>query len=341
MNIYVLFGEFLSIMTPTEAVLAVTYRCNCRCTMCNIWQNAPEEEMEPVHYEKLPTSLRTINITGGEPFLRKDLVDVLHAVHKRAQSARIVFSTNGLKTDTIVSVMSEVHRFHHRVGVGISIDGLAETHDKTRGVEGTFRKAIATIEELRRAGVTDLRVGMTFTRDNISEAKDVFDLSKRLGVQFTATFAHNSEIYFQKTDNPAPEESKFCPDSLNAVIRAELRSRSPKDWLRAYHMRGIMDSDLRREFISHCEAGSTFFFMSPSGNVFPCSVMNLLVGNLQTVEAWDDLFKDGMGDRVAKAVRGCRSDCWMVCNTRSLIMAHPFKATSWIAVHKASAHLRR
>jgi len=308
--------------------------------MCNIWQNPPEDEMEPRHYEKLPTSLKTINITGGEPFLRKDLVEVLRAIHKRTPSARVVFSTNGLRTDTIVATLSEVRKFHPRLGVGISIDGLEETHDRTRGVEGTFKKALATIEGLKGIGVTDLRIGMTFVQDNIQEAKEVFDLSKRLGVQFTATFAHNSEIYFQKTDNPVPEQSGLSPEALRAVIRAELRSRSPKDWFRAYHMRGIMDPELRKEFISHCEAGSRFFFMSPSGNVFPCSVMNLQIGNLREVETWDDLFKGGMEDRVMKAVRGCKSDCWMVCNTRSLIIAHPLKAAWWVVRHKAGAHIR-
>lgn len=327
-------------MRPREAVIAVTYRCNARCAMCNIWQNPPEDEMEPKHYEKLPTSLRTINVTGGEPFLRKDLVDVLRAVHKQAPSARVVFSTNGMRTDTILSVLSEVRKFHTRIGVGVSIDGLEQTHDKTRGLEGTFEKAMATIEGLKRIGVSDLRIGMTFVRDNIKEAKEVFDLSKRLGVQFTATFAHNSEIYFQKTDNPAPEESGLNAESLEAIIRAELRSGSPKDWFRAYHMRGIMDPELRKEFISHCEAGSRFFFMSPSGNVFPCSVMNFKIGNLREVDSWDDLFKGGVEERVMRAVRGCRSDCWMVCNTRSLIMAHPMKATCWVVRHKSGAHLR-
>lgn len=328
-------------MRPREAVVAVTYRCNARCAMCNIWQNKPEDEMEPRHYEKLPTSLRAINITGGEPFLRKDLVDVVRAIHKRTPSARMVFSTNGLRTDTIVSVLSEVREFHPQVGVGVSIDGLEETHDRTRGVEGIFKHAIATVERLKGIGVKDLRIGMTLVPGNISEAKQVFDLSKRLGVQFTTTFAHNSEIYFQKTDNPAPEESGLSSDSLEAVISAELRSGSPKDWLRAYHIRGIMDPELRKEFISHCEAGSRFFFMSPSGDVFPCSVMNLKIGNLHDVEAWDDLFEGDAEARVMKAVRGCRSDCWMVCNTRSLIIAHPFKAACWVAGYKIRAHLQR
>ncbi len=308
--------------------------------MCNIWQNPSEEEMEPEHFEKLPTSLRTINITGGEPFLRKDLVEVLSSIHKRAPYARIVFSTNGLLTDTIVKVLSEVREFHPRVGVGVSIDGLENTHDVTRGVEGTFKSAIATIESLKGMGITDLRMGMTFVQNNIREAKDVFDLSKRLGVQFTATFAHNSEIYFQKTDNPLPEESGSRQDALKAVVKAELRSGSPKDWFRAYHMRGITDPKLRGEFISHCEAGSRFFFMSPSGNVFPCSVMNMLIGNLRRAETWDDLFRDDVEARVIRAVRGCRNDCWMVCNTRSLIIAHPFKATYWVAKHKVGAHIR-
>jgi MoaA/NifB/PqqE/SkfB family radical SAM enzyme len=308
--------------------------------MCNIWQNASEEEMEPGHYEKLPTSLRTMNITGGEPFLRKDLVKVVSSIHKRAPHARMVFSTNGLLTDTIVSVLSEVREFHPRVGVGVSIDGLESTHDDLRGIEGIFKSAVATIESLKGIGITDLRMGMTFLQNNVQEAKDVFNLSKRLGVQFTATFAHNSEIYFQKTDNPLPESSGSSQDALEAVVKAELRSGSPKDWFRAYHMMGVMDPELRGEFISHCEAGARFFFMSPSGNVFPCSVMNMLIGNLRCVETWDDIFKDDVETRVTRSVRGCRNDCWMVCNTRSLIITHPLKAAHWVLRHKAGAHIR-
>ncbi len=328
-------------MKPREAVIAVTYRCNARCAMCSIWKNQDADELPPDQYLKLPSTLRTINVTGGEPFLRNDLVDVVRNIHNHVPSARLVFSTNGFRPDLIVPAMEQIAGFHKRVGVGVSIDGIESTHEKIRGVQGAFANAITTMKELSGAGITDLRIGMTLQKDNVAEAHLVFDMAKELGVEFTTTFAHNSEIYFQKTDNRAFEEYEPTQESLLAVRDSQLRSASPKDWFRAYHTRGILDRSLREEFVSKCEAGRRFFFMSPSGEVFPCMVMNMPVGNIRNVQSWDDLFAGGVEDRVARAVRNCKEDCWMVCNTRSLIIAHPIRASAWVLKGKARAHLSR
>lgn len=309
--------------------------------MCNIWKSSATDEMEPKHYQKLPSSLKTINITGGEPFLRKDLVEVVRAIHSRVPSSRIVFSTNGFLTETIVNTLSDVRNFHKGIGVGVSIDGLEEVHDKIRGVKGAFERAITTVESLKRMGLKDLRIGMTLTRENLRDAKAVFDLSRTLGVEFTVTFAHNSEIYFQKTDNVPPEIASAGDQSLDGVLRAQLLSGSVKNWFRAYHIQGIMDPDLRREFISQCKAGSRYFFMTPSGDVYPCMVLNMRIGNLREVSEWDELFKGEAMAKTTKAVRNCTEDCWMVCNTRSLIISHPLKAGAWVAKKKIETHMRK
>ena len=326
-------------LRPKEAVIAVTYRCNARCDMCNIWKTTEHDEMEPVHYKKLPESLVIINITGGEPFLRKDLVEVVKNIHARAPRARIVFSTNGYRTDAILSALTEIRSFHGRIGVGVSIDGTKNTHNKIRGVQGIYDKALSTIEQLKNSGIRDLRIGMTLLPENIDEIQYVHGLSKQLGVEFTTTFAHNSEIYFKKRDNNPVGQLSAENEPLSAVIRAQLRSSRPKDWLRAYHMQGISDAKLRSQFLSHCEAGRRYFFMSPSGDVFPCMVMNQPIGNLRLVGSWDDMFPATIESKVRASVKACSEDCWMVCNTRSLIIAHPVKAGSWVVRSKLRAHM--
>jgi len=296
--------------------------------------------MEPEHYAKLPRTLKVINITGGEPFLRKDLVEIVRQIHLRAPSARIVFSTNGLLTDTIATSVSEIRKFHKLVGVGVSIDGLEKTHDRIRGVDGTFKRAVSTIERLKKIGIRDLRIGMTLLPDNVDEAKRVFDLSRQLGIEFTVTFAHNSQIYFQKTDNPSLHANDLAIQSLTDVLRAQLLSTHPKDWFRAYHIRGLIDSEIRREFIQKCKAGSRYFFMSPSGNVFPCMVMDNPMGNLGDAESWNGVFRGDVEERTLRAVSECRQDCWMVCNTRSLVLTHPLKAGSGVVANKIRAMLK-
>ena len=58
---------------PRDAVIAVTHRCNAHCVMCNVWKSRRRDELQPEHMGKLPASLKTINLSGGEPFLRADL----------------------------------------------------------------------------------------------------------------------------------------------------------------------------------------------------------------------------------------------------------------------------
>src|SRR5438093_9153719 len=81
---------------PRSAVVAVTMACQSRCTMCDIWQYGRGSELRPEDYSRLPASLREVNISGGEPFLRKDLPDIVRVIRARCPKARIVISTNAL-----------------------------------------------------------------------------------------------------------------------------------------------------------------------------------------------------------------------------------------------------
>jgi len=325
---------------PKEAFIAVTYSCNARCQMCNIWKNPPTAILQAKEYAKLPSSLTTINITGGEPFLRADLVDVVRTIDSILPRCRIVFSTNGMMTETIVKKLKQIRTFHSRIGVGVSIDGIASTHDTIRGVPDIFDHAIATVRKLKKAGFVDLRIAMTLLESNVREVRQVFELSCDLGVEFTMTLVHDSELYFKKSNNVSSKLLGAVAEELPSVLLRQLRSKSAKDWFRAYHTKGIMNPGHRRQLTSNCEAGRRYIFMSPEGDVYPCNVLSHKIGNLSSVGTWDGLFTDGAEERVREIVRNCKKDCWMICNARSLIIAHPIKTAAWVAKNKIAAHLR-
>ena len=67
-----------AINSPTDMCIIVTYRCPMQCQMCNIWQNPTDKnkEITPSEIEKLQ-KVKFINITGGEPFIREDLEDIV------------------------------------------------------------------------------------------------------------------------------------------------------------------------------------------------------------------------------------------------------------------------
>ena len=116
-----------------EAAVIATYRCTHRCRMCLTWQHPsrPEEEFKPSLLEKLP-ALAFCNLTGGEPFLREDIDDIVSVLKRKAR--RVVVSTNGYLTDRIVALALR----HRRTGFRISLEGLSKTNDELRGVPGSF-----------------------------------------------------------------------------------------------------------------------------------------------------------------------------------------------------------
>ena len=72
---------------PTDVSIITTYRCQMRCKMCNIWKYPSDEKKEitPKDLEKLP-SLKFANVTGGEPFQRRDLEDLIAVLFTKAST---------------------------------------------------------------------------------------------------------------------------------------------------------------------------------------------------------------------------------------------------------------
>ena len=273
--------------------------------------------------------------------MRKDLVEVIRRIHEAAPSSRMVISSNGFMTDRITSLMTEIRRFHPKLGIGISVDGLGSVHDGIRGVEGAFEKAVETVKALKAEGIEDVRIGMTILKENSGQVMDVYRLSRELGVEFTTTVAHNSDIYFRKDDNSPVEALPAIDRDLKRIGDAHLRTLSPKAWLRAYHIAGITDQSIRSSAVGLCTAGTRFIFMDPRGDVYPCIVLNSLMGNIREFDSLEALLSTKKAQTVLAAVRACRKDCWMVCNTRSLILSHPGRPIGWVLKNKTRAHLSR
>ena len=149
-----------------NGTVIVTYRCNARCTMCNRYKepSRPEDEIPVGTIRKLPRMYFT-NITGGEPFIREDLKDIVRELKKL--SDRIVISTNGFFTDRIIDLCKEFPD----VGIRISIEGLERTNNEIRGLENGFQRGYQTLCKLRSMGMKDIGFGMTVQDRNAVNIK--------------------------------------------------------------------------------------------------------------------------------------------------------------------------
>ncbi|GAG43051.1 unnamed protein product, partial [marine sediment metagenome] len=111
--------------------------------------------MPAKYYTKLPQTLNEINITGGEPFLRKDLIEVVDTIYTHNKNTRFVFSSNGLLPKLITDKVKEIKKLGAKVGIRISVDGIGEVHDQSRGIVGAFDKTMLTIEKLKQLEIKD------------------------------------------------------------------------------------------------------------------------------------------------------------------------------------------
>jgi MoaA/NifB/PqqE/SkfB family radical SAM enzyme len=311
---------------PLGCVAAVTYRCNARCTVCDIWKSGsdPERELRPEDYAWLPGTLRSVNLSGGEPFLRDDLPDIADQVLTSCPRARVVISTNGLMPERIERMMREMPG----IAVRVSVDAAGEKHDEIRGVPGCFEKAMETVERLRALPVRDLGLAATLSERNPGELARVSGLARRLGISFIASAAHSSPIFFgsHEEDRPGSEEAA---SEIAAIMREELSSGNPRDWAKAYYMRGLIDYVRGKPRRLPCGAGTDHFYLDPYGDVYPCNISDRRMGNIR--DGSFEALRMRSWPALAQAVRDCDKQCWMVCTVGPPMRRRPLGPLWWIA----------
>ncbi len=315
---------------PIDAVLAVTYRCDSRCNMCNIWKLPPGKEMTVDDVKKLPVTLNDVNITGGEPFLREDIVDLASAIHEHCRGPRIVISTNGFQNRRIAHAAPALMKIGRKVGIAVSLDGIGDMHDRIRGTEGGFDKVLDTLTQLRKIGYRNVRVAFTAQKENVRHLGAVYDLSRQFGFQFTTSVAQNSDFYFSTDENQRVDPADL-ENEMRYVMRKELLSVSPKRWLRAFFYSGVLEYNRLGQRPIGCRAGRDSVFIDPLGKVFPCLTLEKQMGDLST-SSFSGIWESQSADRVRKAVDNCTIPCWMICTARASMKRRPFQVAAWIVL---------
>ncbi|MDD5043041.1 MAG: radical SAM protein [Patescibacteria group bacterium] len=318
---------------PIDAVIAVTYKCNSRCTMCNIWQLKDTPEVPREYFRRLPKSLRYVNISGGEPFLRQDLAETIKIIKETCPAAKLIISSNGFATPLIIEKMREILKIDPPIGVAISIDGVGEMHDKIRGIPGGFEKSMATVKELQKLGLTNLRLAFTVSRGNISHLSKVYDLANELGVEFTLALAQSSEFFFggkEILDNPPTEE---LTKQFGYLIKSELKKNNPKRWARAYFAQGLLNFALTGKQPLPSRAGMDYFFLDPYGDIYPSVVHNSVMGNIKE-EEFDKIWFSEKADKIRRLLTERSQEAWMICTARTAIRKSPWKLAGWVLKNK-------
>lgn len=303
-----------------------------RCKMCNIWDNPTikEKELKPSELECLP-QLKFINITGGEPFVREDIDEVIEVCYKK--SPRIVISTSGWFEDRVI----ELAKKFPNIGIRVSIEGLEQKNDELRGREGSFEKGLRTLRTLKDMGLKDIGFGCTVGNSNSSDMLELYKLSKSMGMEFATAAFHNS-YYFHKDDNLITNREQVCRD-FETLVNWQLKECHPKSWFRAWFNMGLINYIEGNRRMLPCEAGMINFFIDPYGDVYPCNGLEekywkQTMGNIRTTPDFMTLWNSEQAEQVRAQVRKCPKNCWMVGTASPVMKKYVKHPAKWVLKNK-------
>jgi len=285
-------------------ILFVTSICNARCRTCFYWLELNRKgDLTFDELTKLSSTMPEFHdlwISGGEPFLRKDLAKIIQIFYRNNHIRDVRIPTNGLPTVQTIQIVKEILQtcpeLHFEVDV--SIDGLGETHDRIRGVPGNFEKALTTTTELQALRPLwpnfTLYINSVITQENHEEITTMGHF-----------FEKNNQLdghYFQiiRGDPKDPTLQAVEPQKLDRIYQEVLpinlryvsKPSRKKSWLdpltRAYWKAGYGFSyqtqyrnyTERTKWKMPCTTGQTSVVIDYNGDVRVCELRKP-IGNLR------------------------------------------------------------
>lgn len=320
-----------------DASIITTYRCPMRCKMCNIWSNptSVSREFSPTLLRKLPR-LTLANVTGGEPFVRADLDEIVEILFTKTD--RIVISTSGYFEEKVLALA----RRYPRLGFRVSLEGLSAKNDELRGRPGGFDHGLRVLLGLRSLGIKDIGFGITVSDSNSRDMLWLYKLATECGFEFATAAFHNS-FYFHKFDNEITNAEEVC-GNFEALVNQLLREPHPKSWFRALFNVGLVNYIRGGKRLLPCEAGTENFFLDPYGEILPCNGMEPSVwyqsmGNLHHVEDLGAIWNSDQACDVRAKVRSCSKNCWMVGSASPVMKKYLRHIVPWVVKNKLKVTL--
>ena len=321
---------------PLQLIFFITDQCNCKCKHCFLkgQLNNSRNLLRLEEIEKISCSmadLLSLSLTGGEPFMREDIVEIVRLFVKNAKVKNIVTITNGIDTSKILTrTESMIHVLgKNSLMVSVSIDGIDKAHDDIRQFKGAFEKANKTLKELLALSKrhSNLIVGTSTTcaAQNQKNLKDLYKYLRSMGVENIGINLVRPNVWNEDFDGPdISNYDEITNIKLNDLARgmkeyAGLWASSFFKAKEAIQYRLISSIYKNKCFMTPCCAGSVVGVLWWDGNVFPCEMLKNSMGNIRES---DYNFKELWFSKKAKECRNfikttkcfCTYECVMTGN---------------------------
>ncbi|MBF0126952.1 MAG: radical SAM protein [Magnetococcales bacterium] len=331
---------------PYKLTFALTNRCNARCQVCRIWQKPPGQELSLGEIERLirkNNRFSWIDLTGGEPFLRPDLMGVIAAILRHARGLyHLHLPTNGVAPALIIARIGEMLRLKpHRLTITLSLDGPPELHDTLRGVAGNWAGCLTVYRHFVHHPHPRLRLffGFTLSDRNVGTLAATMEAVRSLFPDsdhrlWHLNLAHHSHYYGNGdlTLLSGANQAAFLQE-ITALRETKKGCCDPVAFLERRYLTHALDYIRTAKTPMPCLALRSSLFLAPDGECFPCSIWERPLGN---VRAFDfDLGALLASERARETLEEIRAErcphCWTPCDAYPTILGHFF---TWRATNR-------
>jgi len=283
---------------PIQLTFFLTKRCNAKCSFCFYQSDRTisEEnnlELSLGEIERISASIGNLlwlAFSGGEIFLRNELVEITKVFYERNKPAIILFPTNGLLTDVIKEKIEAILKYCRKstIVVKLSVDGPKSLHDAMRGREGSFQKTMETYvalgDLLDEYPNFDLGINTVFCSANQDRMDEIIEYVKGLDNIKTHTVSlirgrGLTEIdieKYRKTINRLAENLKKKVTSIYRFRGARLKAAQD-----IVQRRFIYETEKQKKKLINCYAGRLNLVLTETGDLYPCESFTMKMGNVR------------------------------------------------------------
>jgi len=298
---------------PVNITISLLYSCNSRCMTCNVYEkrvnNFSVEEYEKT-FSALGNAPYWFTMSGGEPFLRKDIVEVCKAAYKYCQPGIINIPTNGSLFNVIPERVEAIIQScpETDIIVNLSLDDIGERHNNIRGFPGNWDRSMKTysaLKELSRYPNFTIGIHTVISAFNVKRFPEIYqELIKMEPDSYITEIAEERVELGTIGESITPEYDAYS-GAIDFLI-GEMKQNKLKgvaDIARSFRLEYydlVKNYLLQKKQIIPCFAGIASCQISPDGDVWPCCIRADSMGNLRE-QNYD--FKKIWNSYLAKRIR--------------------------------------
>lgn len=314
-------------LSPKAVLIGLTYHCNSRCVMCNIWKMKPKDELKYEDWKKIFKDPVFVNIercglTGGEVSLHPQLPQMAELIIRSMPKLRkLTMVSHGFMTELIVKRVIEIAKICNKhdveLSVSISLDGVGKMHEKIRRIPNAFEKTTATLFQLKKLSKQYgfwVGSGSLVLRQNLPEINKMKKWYEDNQINGTFQIVGFHDTYINNLDTK--KEVSFRKKEQKQLESFMEEMSQPKSWkdFRAYYWKDLLHMYRDgRPRTTACPFQYDQFALDSFGDVYYC-FSERKIGNCRSDQTVSEILFDHKNIKfkqkmLGSSCLGCNSGC--------------------------------